>query len=584
MLEYTKEDLYERGKFLVETIDTQTDKVSKDDIENLPKGNCVVCYGPSSGKTTALRQFIVSHIFDTGLFATKLTDDIDSLRYDIISNLVYNGMDPEYAVTLVKGFHSNTKDLTPFDLQTTPWIICTHERLLIEPPSLLFTIDLTTVGSMISDIYDAYRKYLFVDEYPSTMYKYFDVGSLVSLRLFDHEAGTYNSKLSQMNKSVARTTYVAKLYDSPTNSPLLQSMMDNLPTPTDQCYTRDIQRGSDDIKSEFSKRRIAYFADNLLNKLDAYEASGSTEGKLYYTVNDLVAKNKYIFDGTGDIIMKGSTDWNIVVDNRFSRVLNLKSPVHRLSTNVTRRNQVSEVALEYSDTIRMIHESHPTSKILVYTWKSVKNNNAESDLVSEIKSMISDIKSYVKFVYYMSGKERVTSEYSSADIAVVLGRFYVPNYSIQMLNTVNHSSITSDDYVLSLIVQFIFRTRARLGKSIELYITDDYSKIFIQQLLDSFNLIGDTTIDPIIIESRVKDQLVQPNTDLLSKLKLGRQVVDGCVELTSNELKTFFDMSASTNNKAIRQKLDANYIEYEYVESRPSKYKIKTIVRQPNNC
>lgn len=573
--DYSLAKLKERGKYLTEVIDKLPNKVRNTDIENLPEGNNIVCYGPSSGKTSAVRQFIVDHILDTGVFATKLTEDADDLRYDIVAQLVYTGYDVNYALSLVRSFHSNTEELTPYDLQSTPWIICTHERLFIEPPSLLFVMDLTTVGTIVTDISDVYRKYLFIDEYPSTMYKYFNVSSLGSLRLFDHEAGTYGSTDTPIKKSIARTAYVSKMYDNPTKNPLLLSMMDNLPTPTDQCYSRDISRGNNSAKSEFSKRRISFFADNLLNKLDDYEQSEdmSLDDKLYYTINDFIAKNKYVFDGTGDILMKSTDIWNIVKDDRFGRTLSLSSDIERFHTDVTRQNSLADISLEYSDFIKQVLESNPDSKILVYTWKTSKMS--DNDLPDSIRNLLGKDASKVDFVHYMSGKERVTSEYSDHDIAMVLGRFYIPNYSVQMLNSVNHTDLSVDDYVRSLIIQFIYRTQARLGKSIKLYFTDDYSLGFISDLLDLFKLTTPCSVSSIVTDSRVRDKIIHTNNDLLTNIFDSSDYIEkdaDHITVTSNTLKLLIGLSPSSNNNAIKYKLNNNHITYDYISSRPSKY------------
>ena len=227
LFDYSHDALIERGKFLTEVIDKIPDTANYNDIKELPferGGRYVVTWGPSSGKTTAIRQFIVKHVIDgtTGVVATKLKNDVNSLYYDIIAQSYYfkflcNGTRQlsyylDALKTMVIPFTSDNKEVTIASLKSSSWIICTHERLFIEPSSILFTRDISRMTLLPTDSDVLLRKYLFVDEYPSTMYKLFNTEQVYMLELLESKSGA-DASTNSLNRSILVSRYIDKIYE-----------------------------------------------------------------------------------------------------------------------------------------------------------------------------------------------------------------------------------------------------------------------------------------------------------------------------------------------------------------------------------
>lgn len=575
--EYNLDWMKERGKYLTEVIDKIPNKVSCKDIESIPDGDNIICYGPSSGKTTGVRQFIVKHIYSYGIYATKRVDDVKLLRYDILSQLYYLGKIKSGRFDMILGFYSGS-DTTPKQLYEARWIICTHERLLIEPPSLLFKIDVMEMINVKSS--DNYRKYLFVDEYPSSVWKSFKVNEIAASLLGLKSYVGYDNSQEEIEKFNRLQDFIYGAYSNPTSNPLELSLLDSIRTPTNQNYELDIKRGSTNVSTEFSKRRLLFFSQYLIDKIDEYSKNAenkSPNDSIYYTVNDLKIPNKFIFDGTGDIICNNSKIWNIIKDSRFGRKLNLSGEIKILHTNVRRSiNSSDDIASEYSDFITTIHDIHPNERILVYTWKDSKDKDDENALDQRIlEKLPTSIKSLVDIITYQSGKERATSKFINDSVCVILGKFFIPNSVIDTLNYVNQSNIQSKDYTISLIVQFLYRSSARIGKPVSMYITDDYSEDFIKDLMKSFDncqyWIG---LDKI--ESEVSNRIVKSSNKLLNKIIESDKSVDfdDYVEINASDLRELLGFS-SDNNGNIKKKLSSSDIIFEYIsEYGNSKFKI----------
>lgn len=573
---YDSESLYERGAYLSTHIDSIPNKASAVDISELPSGNNVVAWGPSSGKTTALRQFVVNNICSSGVIATKLVDDVESLRYDIISSAYYKNpnLDIDLLKSQVISFHSSMNAPDPSVIRHSNWIICTHERLLIEPPTLIYKRDLTTVVATIS-IEDLYRKYLFIDEYPANVYKEFPISKLTSILLLNHIVMPGEDRdYTTIEADILRAQYINSMYVNSIMDPMTVGLLNGLPTPTSQNYVLDINRGSNSVASQMSKERISFFTNLLNKKYYEYIENSDTQNytdSLFYSVNDLPISNKYIFDGTGDMLLRDSSLWSIVYSDNFPRSLSLTNQITRVCTDVTRNSPIDKIVEEYSESLTEIANIHPNSNILVYTWKNT--TQSDDNLSSSIMSRLSEsISSRIKFIHYMSGHERVTSEYSDCDVVVILGKFYVPNSVISQINRINDSKVTINDYTKSLIIQLIYRSASRLGNPISLYFSDDYSIPFISSLMEEyyyvhvdFDIENSTgLISPWLLSAKDDDIFEIP--DELSKIINHDNLIDNfsdCVLITSAELRKILGLSENCNNTKIRNKLNNLRIVFE---------------------
>ena len=518
--DYSEKALLDRGKYLTEVIDTIPNKATYKDIEVLPEGKLIVPWSPSAGKTTAIRQFIVQNLSEkTGVFATKLIDDIEQFRYDVIAQAMYLRKMPKILCDKLIQSISSKEEFDVASVRLSNWVICSHERLFIEPSSLLFLRD-TTFVYKVQKLSSVVRGYLFIDEYPTNLYKSFRVRDLYPVKSIDDKTGldTIEDSATRMMIRNSFINEVYENYDNPKYS-LDVGLINNIPTPTNQSIDKDYKRGLDNPKSVASRNRVCFFSNILAEKLIEMENTNTYSNMLYYSISDLPPLNTYVFDGTGDLLTKESSIWT-TVESKYPRRLSLiDNKVKLVRTKVKRRDSTDTIVEEYSRVISRIIKDNPKSKILVYVWKNSKNTKDETELLSD---KLSNSFPEVNFITYQSGKERVTSEYADSDIAVVLGSFYLPNPIIDLLNNITHSKSKSVDYTLSLLIQFLFRTQARKGLPIKLYIDNDYDYC-IDDLCYNLGIsnytvsyLADYTEDELLIKSEVDKVL----GNKLSKTKL----------------------------------------------------------------
>ena len=505
--DYSDKALLDRGKYLTEVIDTIPNKATYKDIESLPEGKLIVPWSPSAGKTTAIRQFIVHNLSEkTGVFATKLIDDIEQFRYDVIAQAMYLRKIPKILCDKLIQSISSKEEFDVASVRLSNWVICSHERLFIEPSSLLFLRD-TTFVYQVKELNNVVREYLFIDEYPSNLYKSFRVRDLYPVKSIDDKTGLHSIEDSA-TRMMIRNSFINEVYenyDNPKYS-LDVGLINNIPTPTNQSIDKDYKRGLDNPKSVASRNRVCFFSNILAEKLIEMEATNTYSNMLYYSISDLPPLNTYVFDGTGDLLTKESSIWT-TVESKYPRRLSLiDNKVKLVRTKVKRRDSTDTIVEEYSRVISRIIKDNPKSKLLVYVWKNSKNTKDETELLSD---KLSNSFPEVNFITYQSGKERVTSEYADSDIAVVLGSFYLPNPIIDLLNNITHSKSKSVDYTLSLLIQFLFRTQARKGLPIKLYIDNDYDYC-IDDLCYNLGIsnytvsyLADYTEDELLIKSEV---------------------------------------------------------------------------------
>ena len=518
--DYSEKALLDRGKYLTEVIDAIPNKATYKDIEVLPEGKLIVPWSPSAGKTTAIRQFIVHNLSEkTGVFATKLIDDIEQFRYDVIAQAMYLRKMPKILCDKLIQSISSKEEFDVASVRLSNWVICSHERLFIEPSSLLFLRD-TTFVYKVQKLSSVVRGYLFIDEYPTNLYKSFRVRDLYPVKSIDDKTGlsTIEDSATRMMIRNSFINEVYENYDNPKYS-IDVGLINNIPTPTNQSIDKDYKRGLDNPKSVASRNRVCFFSNILAEKLIEMENTNTYSNMLYYSISDLPPVNTYVFDGTGDLLTKESSVWTTIESKYHRRLSLIDNKVNLVKTKVKRRDSTDTIVEEYSRVISRIIKDNPKSKILVYVWKNSKNTKDETELLSD---KLSNLFPEVNFITYQSGKERVTSEYADSDIAVVLGSFYLPNPIIDLLNNITHSKSKSVDYTLSLLIQFLFRTQARKGLPIKLYIDNDYDYC-IDDLCYNLGIsnhtvsyLSDYTEDELLIKSEVDKVL----GNKLSKTKL----------------------------------------------------------------
>lgn len=502
---FSSEALLKRADYLLEVIDNIPNKATSEDIERLPSGRVMVTWGPASGKSTAIRQYLCKNQMNYMIYATAKKSDVDAMYYDLLAMKEKGIIVSECKIAK---FHSNF-DPGEASLRSSNILICTHERLMIEPPSILYRLE----GDIPNHLGQIIRSEMIIDELPK-FYKSFKASGTLMMGL-----GYINSQLERFRYDKRqRLAYRYAKFRS-----LMEAYLDN-----DESKLSTVDYGAvvslinsyqasniviKDNDRERAVRKFAYFSDLLAEKLLEMTIEegvrSSIDRNLYYTLLDIEVPNIKIFDGTGDLILKGSNSWIIQRDDRFRRSLSLAKPIELLDNTSMIRSVAKSEDLEYTRSKIMTLVNHirnllrtNSGKILLYTWKSIRlnyNYYDESDendpkdmryLPDYIRSLFTpEENDRLEITYYGSGKERVTSEFSDCDSIIIAGKFFIPNSAISNYNEVNSTEITSLDYTKSLIIQAIYRTSSRHGQPINIYFTDDYDWNLIGSIMSEFDEI-----------------------------------------------------------------------------------------------
>lgn len=502
---FSSEALLKRADYLLEVIDNIPNKATSEDIERLPSGRVMVTWGPASGKSTAIRQYLCKNQMNYMIYATAKKSDVDAMYYDLLAMKEKGIIVSECKIAK---FHSNF-DPGEASLRSSNILICTHERLMIEPPSILYRLE----GDIPNHLGQIIRSEMIIDELPK-FYKSFKASGTLMMGL-----GYINSQLERFRYDKRqRLAYRYAKFRS-----LMEAYLDN-----DESKLSTVDYGAvvslinsyqasniviKDNDRERAVRKFAYFSDLLAEKLLEMTIEegvrSSIDRNLYYTLLDIEVPNIKIFDGTGDLILKGSNSWIIQRDDRFRRSLSLAKPIELLDNTSMIRSVAKSEDLEYTRSKIVTLVNHirnllrtNSGKILLYTWKSIRlnyNYYDESDendpkdmryLPDYIRSLLTpEENDRLEITYYGSGKERVTSEFSDCDSIIIAGKFFIPNSAISNYNEVNSTEITSLDYTKSLIIQAIYRTSSRHGQPINIYFTNDYDWNLIGSIMSEFDEI-----------------------------------------------------------------------------------------------
>lgn len=556
-----------RGKWLTEfdnEINNDNSKVKLNDVETLPSGRVVVSYGPSSGKTTAIRQFIIKNYNKvTGVFSTKTIKDAKLIYYDIVSQLLYLGKIKDLSSIMLYTSDDRITIDNINKVKSSSWIICTHERLLIEPASILFTLPIDKIPYVVSSS-KVYRQYLIIDEYPSSFSKKVKIRNTINIQLADKNCDACSID-DEFMRLLKRTSYISKI-TSLDSSQLEKGLAESLYLEVSPSGKLSLPQQQSDFDHDGTTERnisklsfyYTYYAEELMKYLrDTPLDKQSRDDFIYYTINNLPASNMWIFDGTGDILFRDSPEYTIVNPDNYFRKLNVKS-VNLIKSNVTRRSSSERIVEEFTSLINNILRTID-GKLLVYTWM---NSNYESDsagvLIEELKKSVKSDR--VSFIYYQSGKERVTSEFSDCDSILIAGKFFIPNSAICELNNITKSNLTSYDYTKSLIIQALFRTSARHDKPINIFITDDYSDNQVRDIIDSSNPINFYNIN--IIESYT--------TGAKADCELMKLIISKCDDsgiISGRELSKLLGHKRFNSRNINKTLQSANITNYKYYKS-----------------
>lgn len=635
--DFSTDALYERRRYLTEYIDKLPDKLDGFDLMRIVTNNpkrMIISAGPGSGKTTAMRQFVVNNIKDgmmTGIVAFNRIDDVHSFYYDAIAQASLSQK------KFIKCLTSDVEDSDNYDkLLWSNWVVTTHARLLIEPELVLYR-------RLRKNTMNNKRDVLFVDEIPSNMSRSIGWGEALGLvSLLDEKLQVYvrqgqigiptetirqtyaisdeirmlerdHGKIREMiyiiindlfkqaidknpevrenlfyinNDPIAFTESLAnknssgitlrecinklykgyKNYNSNYEPVLLARVVEYLTmeyirtkTCSDANHDRDAIMADNYVRRKLGKD---YLVEEVPPKVDT---------KIYHSIYNLYIDNIILFDGTADIALN-DTDWKVCQLEKpgLKRSIEVNKLVPINTGSVKRSSHVDTILKVYSDRINKIVKRYDAdTKFLVYCWKSSKSNR-EVDKDLELDKELSDRirKDYgdeeadrVSIITYQSGRERVTSAYRDTSVAIILGEYFIPEssaldikrgnlddqVSIDDSTKAEEGKISAINWTLSLMIQFIYRTQARVGKPIDIYIDNKYNKDFIKKFIKYLGVKKLSAIEQVAVGDGYES---------LENAMKGKQ----SIEVTYDEIREIIDYHSKDNSILTKKLEKAGYI------------------------
>ena len=108
-------------------------------------------------------------------------------------------------------------------------------------------------------------------------------------------------------------------------------------------------------------------------------------------------------------------------------------------------------------------------------------------------------------IHYNSGKCRATNEYIKYDSIIFFGEWFNNSFHAERLSEVLNTKIESKDLVKSEIVQAIFRTQERIGKSVSIAFFYNYN----EKLLDGYDSFEESINSILNIEDNDFKRMVK---------------------------------------------------------------------------
>lgn len=578
--------LLTRGEYLTEVIDKLVDSSLYGMMCKFPRDtNLAVSWLPGLGKTTIIRQYIVKHMSTTGIFATKRIDDVFSIYYDIVAQYQY--LNPQrlgdQALFSKKAIFRYTSKDQPvlvnneYITSKAIWIICTHKRLMVDPPTILYMND---INRAVINHKLLYRSLMIIDEYPTEFSIKLTPEEFMRIESLNNDAKARFDSEEDIDSIYLDALYSEVESENQSKRRKAAYQLDNVPLPTrgmlptfsksdHKLYEVNNQVTATGIwKAKQLRDRIYYFYQLMAHKL----RNGEDIEDSYYSINDFPITTKWIFDGTADILFKNSKLWTTYDNEIFKRKLIINPKINLIRTNIRRRRTDFGTLIDnYIKVLNAITEDNSNKEIIVYTWKSSDARNGRDTSIIDILMNDDRLnnKDKLHFITYQSGNERVISKYKNSTVAVILGKFFIPHEVVDVINTLNKSKMTIQDYTKSLIIQFLYRSCLRVHDNtnqLKLYITNDYSENFIRDLISDcpyeckfeFYRIG--MID--------KHFDTSPNEIILNKIIDANEYIDYTVinniiahkSFTSYQLKDILGISRTSD---ITRSLDRAHISYE---------------------
>ena len=527
---------------------------------------------PGYGKTTSIFEYMSQRLKLIGTYHAVYSASRISDVYHMFLKFVAEFKDKyKFSLFTSDKKYCNVKDLT--ELYYSRIIFLCHERLFVEPFSLLYKVEYNPLEkAMYSFSISPNRDDIFIDEIPSNLYKSISLNQRKSLETLNYLAygkrkeffdfmqeHGFNPDATELKlmKETARSSFVRSIIESRI---------------TARAEKKNLLSSSSNIDSE-----------NIVGTNQSLILSSRVIDEAPTTVSN---PSKSI---TKDIAGIGLNN---------ERGFFLLSKLTYFINVFANKYEENPLAEDYSEILIKILEDNPEEIVLVYTWKNSRSksnteteelfydiNDNLSELPSEILQYIpNNLQNRIKFITYQSGKEQSTNEYLDCGVMVILGEFFIPQHVIDCRNQIFGSKSTQVDYTKHLMIQAIYRTRARkhfdsdkyisLGdkkiksNSVRFYLDDRYGQSFIKSLLSEFKLVNHNSINSKKIrpEHIYVSEYKIPEEFIEEKIFIGSDFNDYII-VNSKNLASIVSNMKTIDNTKIRKILDGKNICYEVINS-----------------
>ena len=516
-------------------------------VVNIPgrSGGYVIASGCGSGKTTAIRQIILSEFNKGVIYSASTINECNEMYQFLVQNGEPYGLTKDDIIVLHSDYTAEGVDMNMFrnnpkELANKKVIICTHIKLLNEYPESLMAynrnilrksrMSLLSRGKFSFDengIKKYPRQYVLIDEMPTcTGFSFNVTRDLIRLlgvadveERVDEEGKTYTTARLPIH------------YTNGNNYEITEELYKGSGL---EIFNNSTESGR--LKSRLALSMIYEDYDGLINALDNMDGTKPFI-KMSYTIADQIAsgncqgETRYIiFDGTGDLtfipydngyspfstLTYGSKYNSPITMNKI--VMGYKRVFRTERDFYSKRSSILDnIRIQVDNIVNIINENH---KLLIVTWKDFKVKKEGRGLpiedydVREIpypeylrleiekRSKISGVD--FEIIHYQSGLDKATNKFREYDSIMFLGEFHVPNDVVSQFNMDYKVFTNPDNYLIYQLVQAVCRTRIRnhKGEGINIYFTDDWDEMVMNNLVSYLSLnnvseVRNTTLNHI---------------------------------------------------------------------------------------
>ena len=483
-------------------------------VPNRP-GGYVIASGCGSGKTTVIRQLILSEYRKGVLYSAATIRECNEMH----SFLVNNGIDKDRIIVLHSDVESDGVDMrsfrnNPFVLADKWIVICTHHKLLNEYPEAFLKYNCYVYSkSRMSHLTRGYyqwgedgkcrmpRQYILVDELPTCKSFGFDL-ELQSLGLLGV------SKQETQYDEEGRSYITDKI-------PLELTNGGNYKVTESKADTYNIHLAGP-VDTELGKMKndlaLSIVFDDYCRFNEIFKSNRNLRSiRINYTLSDQVNEipntcgtRFIIFDGTGDLTFIPKSDSYcpftlLTYSNKYNSPISInkveigykRSYKNDNEFNDKRSQLISNIKIQVENISNIIRSNH---KVLILTWKDLKVKDERRGIpideydrreIGYVDFIRNELMSYgfiegmnFSIIHYQSGLDRATNEFREFDTVYFLGEFHVPTEVVNQFNQDYRVGTSVLNYTLYQLVQAVCRTRIRLHNMspIDIYYTSDWDK------------------------------------------------------------------------------------------------------------